>query len=120
MNIAACDGDLTLSTWPEIENFLLERARTAPDDIWLNGDAEYPCLAILVNGRHACVHYFLNDQGDMWQSVGDGGNDICFLVNGEHTEMPADSVISLEDAIACAKHFFDSPGRPDCIEWREL
>lgn len=85
-----------------------------------NGDTDYPCLAILINGTYACVHYFLNDEGDMWQSVGYGDKDIAFMSNGAKSDMPADSVISLDKAIECAKQFFETPGRPDCIEWREL
>ena len=26
-------------------------------------------MEILINSQHACVHYFCNDQGDMWQSM---------------------------------------------------
>ena len=74
----------------------------------------------MVNGSYACVHYFLNDNGDMWQSVGQEEQDVTFIAGGVDTEMPGDAVISLEQAIACSKQFFDSPERPNCIEWREL
>lgn len=120
LNIASSNGEHTLSSWPETEAFLRECAANRPDDIWLSGDTDYPCLAMMLSGCYACVHYFLNDNGDMWQSVGQEEQDFTFLVNGEQTEMPGDTVISLEQAIACARQFFDSPERPDCIEWQEL
>ena len=120
MNIATRNGDLSFTTWPEIEEFLCNCEKGIPDDLWLSGDSEYPCLAILVNSQYACVHYFLNDNGDMWQSVGNGEQDVIFFAGGVDTEMPADCVISLEQAIACAKQFFHSSDKPDCIEWQEL
>ena len=120
MNIAAHNGDYSFSSWPEAEAFLRGCAADRPDDIWLSGGTDYPCLAIMVNGSYACVHYFLNDNGDMWQSVGQEEQDVTFIAGGVDTEMPGDAVISFEQAIACAKQFFDSPERPNCIEWREL
>ena len=120
MNIATRNGDLTFSSWPEAEEFLCSCETEVPDDLWLSGDTEYPCLAIMVNGRFACVHYFLNNNGDMWQSVGCEERDITFSVGGEYTEMPANTVVPLEQAIACARQFFHSPAKPDCIEWRAL
>lgn len=42
----------------------------------------------------------------MWQSVGDGEEDVDFISNGnEKTRMPEDSVISLEKALQCARQF---------------
>ena len=120
LNIAASDGDHAFSSWPETETFLRECAANRPDDIWLSGDADYPCLAIMVSGSYACVHYFLNDNGDMWQSVGQEEQDVTFIAGGVDTEMPGDTVIPLEEAIACAKQFFASLERPNCIEWQEL
>lgn len=56
----------------------------------------------------------------MWQSIGYGTEDIVFFCNGEKTELPADAVISLDEAIECARQFFEILNKPDCIEWREL
>ncbi len=120
MNIANCDGDFECRTWTELENFIRESSSNSPDDIWISADAQYPCLAILLNGNAACVHYFLDDQGDMWQSVGYGEEDITFVINGEKTDMPADCIISLDQAIECAKQFYYSQDKPSCLKWREL
>lgn len=34
--------------------------------------------------------------------------------------MPADSIISFERAIECAKQFYQTKKKPTCIEWRGL
>lgn len=122
MNIACCNGDFECKSWKEIEDFIRKSSCNPYDDIWISEEASgYPCLAILVNGKYACVHYFLEDEEDMWQSVGDGEEDVDFISNGnEKTRMPAESVISLEKALQCARQFYDTQKQPDCIEWREL
>lgn len=114
------NGDHDVSSCSEIETLFGKDNGDLLDDIWLYGDDEYPSLAILINGKYACVHYFKNDQGDMWQSVGNAPHEVTFMSNGESSPMPANAVIALEDAIECAKQFFKEQKRPDCIEWREL
>ena len=120
MNIANCNGDFECCTWEEIEHLIRESSTNPYDDIWINGEEDYPCLAILINGNWACVHYFFNDEGDMWQSVGYGDKDVTFVSNGDESDMPANSVISLEKAIECARQFYETHTQPSCIEWREL
>lgn len=120
MNIANNNGNFECHSWHELENLIKKSSLNPFDDIWLSGDTEYPCLAILINGKYACVHYFLNDEGDIWQSVGYGDKDIAFFSNGEKSEMPADAVISLDKALGCAKQFYEASEMPGCIEWREL
>ena len=121
MKIASNSGDHEFQTREETADFIRKSALNPYDDIWICGTEDYPCLAILVNGDLACVHYFLNDQGDMWQSVGNREEDVLFRVIGEAPgSMPGDCVISLDEAIACVNQFFDTLQRPDCIKWREL
>ena len=120
MNIANCKGDFEIKSWDELEQQIRESSSNPYDDIWISGETEYPCLAVLINGSYACVHFFLNEEGDMWQSVGEGDKDMVFVNNGEESEMPADSIISLERAVECAKQFYQTKKKPTCIEWREL
>lgn len=121
MNIASNSGDHEFQTKEEAADFIRKSASNSYDDIWIYGEEEYPCLAMLVNGDLACVHYFLNDQGDMWQSVGTCEEEVAFGVYNEAPgNMPGECVISLDEAIACMNQFFDTLQRPDCIEWREL
>ena len=90
MNIACCNGDFECNSWEEIEEFIRKSSGNPYDDIWIcEEDEEYPCLAMLINGEHVCVHWY-------------------------------DDVVSLEEALQCAKQFFDTQEQPDCIEWREL
>lgn len=117
MNVVTNNGDKSCETVQEIIDILINNSY---DDIWISGEEEYPCLAVLTNGSLACVHYFLNDTGNMWQSAGDYDKDVMFITGGEESEMPADSIITLEKAIECVKEFRDTLEKPDCIEWREL
>lgn len=120
MNISNCNGDFEIYNWETLKKIIEESSTYPYDDIWIYDETEYPCLAILINSGFACVHYFLNDNGDMWQSVGYGNEAIKFEINGEKTDMPADAVVSLDVAIECAKQFYETHTRPICIEWREL
>lgn len=115
MNIANCNGDCECHSWYELESLIKKGSLNPFDDIWLNGSANYPCLAILINEKDACVHYFLNDEGDTWQSVGYEDKEVAFISNGG-----ADCIISLDKAIECARQFYSTLDRPTCIEWREL
>ncbi len=90
------------------------------DDIWISGDEKYPCLGILVNGVHACVHFFEDDSGTMWQSRGMYEKAVIFLAGGVEWEAPADAVVSLDAALHCAEAFWETGKRPGCIEWLEL
>ncbi len=119
-NIANCKGNFKCQSWNELKDFITKSSFNSLDDIWINGNDDYPCLAILINREHACVHYFLDGDGNMWQSVGYGKEDVAFVCNGEKSVMPANSVISLDKALECAKQFFQTLERPSCIEWRDL
>lgn len=120
MNIANCNGDFECQSGDELENLIKKSSLNPFDDIWLNGSADYPCLSILINGSYACVHYFLNDEGDVWQSIGHDDKDVTFVSNGDRSDLPADCIISLDRAVECARQFYDTLDRPTCIEWREL
>ena len=120
MNVSNCNGDFELHSWKDLEKQIRKSSTYPFDDIWISGETEYPCLSILINDQYTCVHYFLNNQGDMWQSIGYGSEDISFESNGEKSDMPADAIISLDLAIECAKQFFETHEKPICIEWRDL
>ena len=102
-----------------VENLILQSAKNPFDDLWISRK-EYPCLAISINGRNACIHYFLNDEGAMWQAVGNSEEDTEFICHGEISVLPGDAVVSIEIALLCAKEFFESDKKPGCVEWREL
>ena len=120
MKISNCNGEFDCHSWQELEQLIKKSSLNPPDDLWISENTEYPCLSILINGNYACVHYFLDDEGDMWQSVGDGDKDVTFVINGGKSDLPADSVIPLEKAIECARQFYDTLDKPTCLEWREL
>ena len=119
MNLGSVEGDFQYRAKEEIAGHIRRSAALPFDDIWLGGGSEYPCLAVLVNGDRACVHYF-EAEGVMWQSQGDFSKGTVFLAGGEEWNAPAGTVVSIESAICCAEEFFDSMKRPDCIEWQRL
>lgn len=121
INVENRDGDFKCQTKQELEALLRESAGKPFDDVWIYGESEYPCLAMLLKGDLACIHYFLDDNGDMWQSVGNCGSEVNFVPgSGEEMLIPGECVITLDQALACAGMFFDKPERPDCIAWRDL
>ena len=120
MNMTNCNGDFELHSFTELEQQIRESSTYPFDDIWISGEANYPCLSILINGQYACIHYFLNNQGDMFQSIGYGHENIIFETNGEKSDMPANSIIPLHSAIECAKQFYETQKLPTCINWRDL
>ena len=121
MTIYTNAGEHTVRTREELEKILRRSALNPYDDIWICGEEKYPCLAILVNGTRTCVHYFLNDIGDMWQSAGNWEEDVSFAVGTEPPSlMPGSCVVSLDEAIRCAGQFLETGKRPDCIGWNEL
>lgn len=122
MNVANNKGDFECKTKQELETMIRESAKNPYDDIWISDRAGgYPCLTILVHGNDACVHYFLNENGDMWQSVGRAEDDTVFASGGGEPDFaPREATISLDKAIECMNIFFDTHQRPDCIEWRKL
>lgn len=91
------------------------------DEIWLSsGGEEYPCLSILIKGKYACVHYFENDEGDVWQSDGDFNEEEIFLAGDEEWTAPEYTIIPIETAINCMEEFCDTMKRPECIRWEAL
>lgn len=120
INVASNSGDISCRTVEEAEERIRKSSANPYDDIWISGEEEFPCLALLVNGNLASLHYFLNDKGDMWQSLGDYREDTEFVAGGQKTIMPAECVISMEKALECVRQFCENFERPDCIEWNEL
>ncbi len=105
----------------EIEQIIKKYADNPLDDIWISGENEYPCLAILVNEELACIHYFASEK-EHYQSVGNEESDDTtkFYAGGEIVELPSYTVVPLSLAIECAKQFFKSNNRPSRIKWNEI
>lgn len=119
MNLCSNEGDFKYKTKEEITEHIKRSSALPTDEIWISGENQYPCLAILINGNFACVHYF-EEEGVMWQSHGTNSEEVTFLSGGEEWTAPADTVISIENAVSCTEEFFDSLKKPECIEWQEL
>lgn len=118
MNVTTNKGDSICNSKEEIKK-LMEAGKTQPDEIWISGEDEYPCLVIMTNGEHACLHY-IEDEGDVRQSCGDSDEEVTFLADDEEFTPPADAVVSFETAVLCMEEFYDTEECPECIEWEEL
>ena len=68
----------------------------------------------------ANVHYFLNDDGSVWQSLGNYTEDVEFMINGAPQLISAEYIIPIDKLIDVIKEFCEYGKRPECIEWEEL
>lgn len=121
MHVVSNQGEFDCHSKEEIEIIIRQSSQIPYDDIWLSGKNEYPCMTITLNGSDACLHYFLNDDGDFWQSVGTCDKVVSFVSgHGEPDFTPENAVITLDQAIRCMRLFYDTLQMPDCITWRSM
>lgn len=122
MCVSTGKGDVICESKAEIAEIVKQGAALPHgDEMWVSREGEqYPCLSILVKGEYACVHYFEDEEGDVWQSLGEFEEGITFLAGGEAWEAPADVIIPIEKALDCMEEFCDTKKRPKCIRWGEL
>ena len=124
LNVSTGNGDIVCQSKAEIAEMIKQGAALPQgDEIWVSANENsYPCLSVLVKGKYACVHYFKNDEGDVWQSCGDFNKEVTFLAgegDGEWTA-PGYVIVPLEKAISCMEEFCDTLECPNCIEWEAL
>lgn len=122
MLLSTANGDIICHGKAEIAELIRQGAAlTQGDEIWISDSEQpYPCLSILMKGSHACVHYFQNDDGEVWQSCGDFDEEVTFLAGGEAWTAPEYVIIPLEQAIDGMEEFWDTLERPKCIKWDSL
>lgn len=63
-------GDFIFRSADDAIKFV-QAAPQEESDIWISGEQPYPCLSVCINGKYAAVHFFQNDEGDMWLSYND-------------------------------------------------
>lgn len=117
ITVSTMHGDTVCRSKSEVEKIILNSSN---DDIWISIGKDYPCLAILINGKYACIHYFEDENGTSFQSVGDVNKEITFIAGGTEWTAPLEAVVTLDDAVICAEFFIDKLNRPECIEWKEI
>ena len=121
MYISSNNGNYECYTINEMKVYILKCAENVFDELWISKDKnDYPILVILINDNYACLHFFIDDKGTVFQSVGNGYEDISFKLNNDEIIMPANSIILLDDAIKCAEQFFIDYDKPKCIKWSSL
>lgn len=122
MCVSTARGDMICEGKAEVIEMIKQGAALPEgDELWVSGqDMAYPCLSILVKGQYACVHYFKNDEGAVWQSCGDFHEGVVFLAGSEEWTAPEYVIIPFEKAVVCLEEFWDTLKRPQCIEWDRL
>lgn len=122
MSVSTTNGDIICKSKAEMVEIIKNGAALPNgDEIWVSSNEKaYPCLSILIKGKYACLHYFKNDQGDVWQSRGDFNKEVTFLEGDREWTAPEYVIVSLEKAINCMEEFWDTLKRPKGIEWEAL
>lgn len=117
ITVSTMYGDTLCRSKSEVKKIITDSLN---NEIWLNIGSEYPCLAILINGKYACIHYFENNNGVSFQSVGNVNKEVAFIAGGTEWTAPTEAVVTLDEAVMCAENFIDTLSRPEYIEWTEL
>jgi len=79
-------------------------------------------FAIALGHEHSCVMYWESVDPPYFQSRGSldqGADPLDFAYEGQHTELPATSLIGRDVALRALVEFVDTGGMPDHLEWQE-
>ena len=121
MHVISTKGDRICQSKTEIIEIIKQGAALPQgDEIWISSKEDYPCLSVLIKGKYACLHYFENDEGDVWQSNGDFNEEVVFLAANDEWTAPEYTIIPVESAINCMEEFCDTIKRPESIRWEAL
>lgn len=117
--VSTKNGDKICQTKAEIIEMIKQCAALPKgDELWVSrNEKPYPCLSILIKENYACVHYFNNNEGEIWQSCGDLNKKVTFLAGKGDREWtaPEYAVVPLEKAVSCIEEFGDTLERPNSI-----
>ena len=121
MGIISTDkGDIAFQSKTQALEIIRELVKNEKE-IWVSGDSKNPCMAICINGEHAAITFFQDEDGGMWLSYNEDNTEaVPFTAGGEEWIPDADAVIGAEDMISCVDEFLDSYKRPECIRWQDL
>lgn len=118
MTVSTNNGDIIICRRKsEVKRIILS---STDDDIWISTDKKYPCLAVLTNGKYACIHWFEDENGIMFQSSGGIDKEVTFIAGGTEWTAPLESVVTIETSIKCVDGFCYTLKRPECIKWAEI
>lgn len=77
-------------------------------------------FAVGLGHERCCVHYWDSADPPYFQSRGiDQGEPLDFAYDGQHTEVPATSLISRDAALPALAEFIETGRRPESVEWEE-
>ncbi|MCE9578152.1 MAG: hypothetical protein K8W52_33815 [Deltaproteobacteria bacterium] len=125
MHIDHFGGSCQVGDAASLAATLAQRYGKDANEFWMGEHAgEYPCLALLVRGARASVHYFAESGHPGWWSRGVSESDALVEFFGQTPtaiqEIPEYAVVTLEEGLAAASEFFATGTMPTCIPWEEL
>jgi hypothetical protein len=128
MEIVDLGGVHYAGTLLDLEKALKVR-EAGKNSFWLAHDQKkFPAISIVVAGGMAAVFYVPSEDDAGFVSVGDAISSlphdrVRFSISqfpAGDIEVPDDSIVAFEEAVAVAKEFFLSRALPTSIRWRRL
>ncbi len=127
MFVESFAGAHEIETVTDLERLIRTTHKNDANNLWISSTrASYPVLAILVRANQANVHYFPEPghPGHVARNakVDAAAPDVVFYTNTDTEKIVGGAawVVSLEDAIAAARAFFERMSLPGCLLWDEL
>jgi hypothetical protein len=115
-------GRSVTSSPDELASIVARRHTHDANSFWISPvEAEYPCLAVMITGQLAYVHWFPAEGSAGHQSVGDGAasGQVLFVENdhGAEIALPRSTVVETDVALRGVWQFVDDFERPSAIGW---
>jgi hypothetical protein len=77
-------------------------------------------FALGLGHERSCLMYWASAERPYLQSRGiDQGKPLDFAYDGQHTEVPAPSLISRDAALRALTEFVETGHRPESVDWQE-
>lgn len=118
-------GRRVISSLGELVSAFDHRDSHGSTSLWLSSvDAEYPCLAVMITGQLAALHWFPveGNAGHQSRCADVVTGDVRFIENEHGAEMwlPRSAAVGIELALRCVQQFVVDSERPAAISWVEL
>jgi Immunity protein Imm1 len=118
-------GRHVVSSPHDLASVLANRDAHDANSFWFSSvDAEYPCLAVMITGQFAVVHWFPAEGNAGHQSLGDDAatGEVPFIENEQGAAMwlPRSAAVGIELALRCVEQFVVDFERPSAVSWFEL
>ena len=111
----------------ELREVLKKRTEKGANEFIISPKERFPYMVMAVNGTHACLSYFRNENDPGFSSVNenpvlppDGSSIFYTNTDDEEIEVANYSVVEAGTAVSAVEEFFCTNQLPKCIAWEEL